>query len=87
MKLLSKEQQESYRNAKIYDISKVKKSKQIFGRSVNFTVPIEKKWQELIKIENTLQNNIFFILQFIDGARFMISSLSNFANNLSEEIQ
>ena len=29
---------------------------------------------------------IFFILQFIDSARFMVSSLSNLANNLSQGI-
>ena len=36
-------------------------------------------------MEKTLQK-IFYWLQFIDSARFMISSLSNSVNNLSEEI-
>ena len=30
---------------------------------------------------------ISYILQFIDGARFMANSLSNLVNNLSERIQ
>ena len=35
--------------------------------------------------EETTQN-ICYILQFIDRARFMTSSLSNLVHNLSEEI-
>ena len=46
---------------------------------ITFTVPIEKG-------EKKLQKNISYILQFIDSARFMASSLSNLINNLSEEI-
>ena len=30
--------------------------------------------------------NIYYVLQFIDSARFMASSLSNLVNNLSEGI-
>ena len=37
-------------------------------------------------MEKKLQKNISYILQFIDSARFMASSLSNLVNNLSEEI-
>ena len=37
-------------------------------------------------MEKKLQKNIFYILQFIDSARFMTSSLSNLVNNLSEGI-
>ena len=37
-------------------------------------------------MENKLQKNISYILQFIDSARFMASSLSNPVNNLSEKI-
>ena len=35
-------------------------------------------------MENKLQKNISYVLQFIDSARFMASSLSNLANNHSE---
>ena len=38
-------------------------------------------------MENKLQKNISYILQFIDRARFMASVLSNLFNNLYEEIQ
>ena len=37
-------------------------------------------------MEKKLQKNISYILQFIDRARFMASSLSNLVNNLSEGI-
>ena len=37
-------------------------------------------------MEKKLQKNISYILQFIDSARFMASSLSNLVNNLSEKI-
>ena len=33
-----------------------------------------------------ITNNLSYILQFIDSARFMASSLSNLVNNLSEGI-
>ena len=33
-----------------------------------------------------ITKNISFMLQFIDSARFMVSSLSNLINNLSEGI-
>ena len=32
-------------------------------------------------------NNMSYRLQFIDSARFMVRSLSNFVNNISEGIQ
>ena len=38
-------------------------------------------------MENKLQKNISYILQFIDSARFLASELSNLVNNLSEGIQ
>ena len=44
---------------------------------ISFTVPIEKE----------ITKNISYVLQFIDSARFMVSSLSNLVNNLSEGIQ
>ena len=37
-------------------------------------------------MEEKLQKNISYILQSMDSARFMASSLSNFVNNLSEGI-
>ena len=37
-------------------------------------------------MEKKLQENISYILQFIDSARFMASSLSNLVNNFSEWI-
>ena len=37
-------------------------------------------------MEKKLQKNIFYILKFIDSARFVASSLSNLVNNFSEEI-
>ena len=37
-------------------------------------------------MEKKLQKNMSYILQFIDSARFLASSLSNIANNLSEGI-
>ena len=42
---------------------------------------MKKKLQELLKMEN-----ISCILQLIDSAKFMASSLSNLVNNLSEGI-
>ena len=53
---------------------------------ITFTVPIEKKLQGLIKMEEKLWKNISYILKFIDSAKFMTSSLSNLVNNLSEVI-
>ena len=42
--------------------------------------------QELIKNGEEITKNMSYILQFIDSARFMASSLSNLVNNLSEGI-
>ena len=38
-------------------------------------------------MENKLQKNISYRLQFVEIASFMASSLSNLVNNLSEGIQ
>ena len=35
-------------------------------------------------MEKKLQKNLSYILQFIDSARYMTSSLSNLVNNFSE---
>ena len=53
---------------------------------ITFTVPIEKEVTRTDKNGEEITKNISYILQFIDSARFMASSLSNLANNLSEEI-
>ena len=53
---------------------------------LNFTVPIEKKVMRINKNGERITKNISNILQFIDNARFMASSLSNLVNNLCEGI-
>ena len=37
-----------------------------------------------MKMGRKLQKNVSYILELTDNARFMVSSLSNLANNLSE---
>ena len=37
-------------------------------------------------MENKLQNNVSYILQFIGSTRFMASSISDLLNNFSERI-
>ena len=37
-------------------------------------------------MEKKLPKNISYLLQFIDSSRFMASSISNLANNISEGI-
>ena len=51
-----------------------------------FTVPIEKEVTRVDKNGEEVTKNTSYILQFIDSARFMTSSLSNLVNNLSEGI-
>ena len=53
---------------------------------ITFTVPIEKGVTRIDKNGEEITKNISYILQVIDSARFMASSLSNLANNLSEGI-
>ena len=53
---------------------------------ITFTVPIEKEVTRIDKNGEEITKNISYILQFIDSARFMASSLSNLANNLSDRI-
>ena len=53
---------------------------------ITFTVPIEKEVTRIDKKGEEITKNISYILQFIDSARFMASSLSNLVNNLSEGI-
>ena len=54
------------------------------GKYITFTVPIEKEDTRIDKNGEEITRNTSHILQFIDSARFMASSLSNLANNLSE---
>ena len=51
---------------------------------IAFTVPIEKEVTRIDKNEGEITKNISYILQFIDSARFMASSLWNLVNNLSK---
>ena len=53
---------------------------------ITFTVPIAKEVTIINKNGEEIPKNLSYILQFIDNARFMASSLSNLLNNLSEGI-
>ena len=55
-------------------------------KHLTFTVPIEKEVVRTDKNGEEITKNISYVLQFIDSARFMTSSLSNLVNNLSEGI-
>ena len=52
---------------------------------ITLTIPIKKEVTRTDKNEE-VRKNISYILQFIDSARFMASSLSNLVNSLSEGI-
>ena len=51
-----------------------------------FTVPIEKEVIRIGKVREEITKNLSYILQLVDCARFMASSLSNLVDNLSEKI-
>ena len=53
---------------------------------ITFTVSIGKKVTRIDKNGEEITKNVSYILQFIDSARFMTSSLSNLVNNFSEGI-
>ena len=53
---------------------------------ITFTIPIEKEITRISDNGEEITKNISYILQFIDSARFMASSLSNPVNNLCEGI-
>ena len=53
---------------------------------ITFTVPIEEEVARIDKNGEKITKNISYILQFIDSAWFMASSLSNLVNNISEGI-
>ena len=52
---------------------------------ITFAVPIEKEATRIDKNREEIKN-MCYILPFIDSTRFMVSSLSNIVNNLSEGI-
>ena len=56
-------------------------------KQATFTVPVEKEATRIDKNEKEITKNISYVLQFIDSARYMASSLSSVVNNLSEETQ
>ena len=51
---------------------------------ITVTVPIENEVTRINKNREEVTKHISYILQFIDNARFMASSLSNLVNNNSE---
>ena len=53
---------------------------------ITFAVPIKKEATRKHKNGEDVTQNITYILQFIDSARFMASLLSNLITNLAEEI-
>ena len=53
---------------------------------ITFIVPIENKVARIDKKGEEITKYIFYILQFIDSARFMAMSLSNRVNNRSDAI-
>ena len=55
-------------------------------KNITFTVPIVKEDTKIEKNGEEITKNISYMLQFIDNARFMASSLSNLVSNLSEGI-
>ena len=52
-------------------------------KCITFTVPIEKEAKRIDKNGEVIAKYKSYILQLIDNARFMASSLSNLVNNLS----
>ena len=56
------------------------------AKCITFTVPIEKKVTRIDKNGEEITKSLSYVLQFIDSAIFMASSLSNLGNNLSEGI-
>ena len=53
---------------------------------ITFTVPIVKEVTRINKNGEEITKDLSYILQFIDRARFMATSLSNLVNNFSEWI-
>ena len=55
-------------------------------KCITFSVRIEKEVTRIDKNGEEITKKIFYMLQFIDSARYMASSLSNLVNNLSERV-
>ena len=53
---------------------------------ITCTIPIEKEVMRIDKNGEQITKNISYLVQFIDSATFMASSLSNLVNNLFEGI-
>ena len=51
-----------------------------------FSVPIKKETIKIDRDGNKTDETISYKIKFIDSARFLVSSLSNLAGNLSEGI-
>ena len=78
---------------KIKNLNKKKEFKKQFiclrentEKCITFTVAIEKEITRIDKNGEEITKNISYILQFIDIARLIVSSLSNLVNSLSEGI-
>ena len=56
------------------------------GKYLTFTAPIEKEVARIDKNGEEITKNISYILESVDSARFMASSLSNLVNNIFEGI-
>ena len=63
-----------------------KKQLTCLGENTEITVPVEKEVTRIDKNGEDITKNIWYILQFIDSARFMASSLSRFVDNFSARI-
>ena len=53
-------------------------------KHITSTVPIEKEVARIDKNGKEITKKMSYILQFVDSARFLLISLSNLVNNLSE---
>ena len=56
-------------------------------KHISSIILIEKEVTRIDKSGGEIQKKISFILELVDSARFMVSSLSDFVNYLSEGIQ
>ena len=52
----------------------------------NFLVPVKKEITKFDKDGNERVKTTFYKIKFIDGARFLASSLSNLIDNITERI-
>ena len=56
------------------------------SKYIDFTVPIEHKFARTEINKEEFTKSVSYMLQFIERARFMVSSLLSLINNHSEEI-